>query len=82
MSRKYPQLKVDGNERGFLIAVLQIVLTQMELPMMTTKGMGVYDLALLVATKYYGKVTSTPEQPLFSTPAIALQHLAEVSENE
>ena len=78
--RAFPHINVESvGKHSFMKRVLQFVLEEMEEEPISPKGMSTYDLTLLIATKYYGKLTNTPEQPLFQTPAAAWKALRGVS---
>ena len=73
------QRSAFDSDRDFLAKVLVLVLMEMEMEPIAIQGIGTYNLALLVATKYYGKLTNTPERALFNTPLDAFRALQSVS---
>ena len=79
MKLNYPDINQSVSDRRFLVLSLDFVMADREEDPITTKGMSTWDLALLVATKYYGKVTNTPDRAMFETPAAALSALQRVS---
>ena len=74
----FPQIQRSSYRKDF-IAALTIILEEMEEEPIVTKGKDVHELALLAASKFYGKLTNSPKVPLFQTPKAAIVALRRVS---